>query len=107
MAEVEDFIRNNNFMPKIKKEWSKRFGESLPENLVSSALKVAWARNEFVHYKWLPRLEDEDKAHDAATAEAVREAASLVEPLLKIEDRLAFNGEYSRLTRILDDLYLK
>jgi hypothetical protein len=102
--EIIRLIRETKLPSKTRHIWQLLFGEKLPDEVVQTILKVADVRNAFLHYKWTPGLEEEDRAEKRELHDLAQRAAAIVTQLGAIEDRIVFAGSRDRLARILDDM---
>ncbi len=91
---------------KLNARWRDLFGVEFPEDLRSAVLHLAQSRNDFVHYKWPSRTEDEDLARRSAVRTIAQRAPELLQALDELENIVVFDGERSRLERILDEMAL-
>jgi hypothetical protein len=98
-------IRETNLPSKTGHIWQLLFGEELPDDIIQTILKVAEARNAFVHYKWTPHG-DEDAGERRELHDLAQRAAAIVTQLDKIEDRLLFGGSRVRLAQIIRDMWM-
>jgi len=104
--EIIRLIRETNLASKTGHIWHLLFGEKLPVDVVQTILKVAEARNAFVHYKWTPNLsEEEERAEKRELRNLAQRAAAAVTQLSAIEDKIVFAGSLDRLSRILYDMW--
>lgn len=91
---------------KLNARWRALFSVEFPEDRRSGVLNLARARNDFVHYKLPSRSEDEDAAHRSAVRRIAHQAPGLLHALDELENLVVFDGERSRLERILDEMAL-
>ena len=91
---------------KLNTWWRELFNVAFPERLRSEVLRLAKARNDFVHYKWPSRSEYEDASHRSALCTIAQQAPGLLHALNELENQLVFDGERTRLERILDEMAL-
>jgi len=106
--EIIRLIRETDLASKTGHIWQLLFGEKLPGDVVQTILKVAEARNAFVHYKSTPYLSEvEERTEKRELRNLTQRAAAAVTPLGAIEDRIAFAGSLNRLSRILNDMWPK
>ena len=104
--EIIRLIRETDLASKTGHIWQLLFGEKLPGDVVQTILKVAEARNAFVHYTWTPYLsEAEERAEKRELHNLAQRAAAAVTQLSAIEDKIAFAGSLDRLSRILSDMW--
>jgi hypothetical protein len=104
--EIIRLIRETDLASKTGHIWQLLFGEKLPGDVVQTILKVAEARNAFVHYSWAPYLsEAEESSERRELQNLARRAAAAVTQLSAIEDKIAFAGSLPRLSRILSEMW--
>jgi hypothetical protein len=104
--EIIRLIRETDLAGKTGHIWHLLFGEKLPGDVVQTILKVAEARNAFVHYSWAPYLsEAEESSERRELQNLARRAAAAVTQLSAIEDKIAFAGSLPRLSRILSEMW--
>jgi hypothetical protein len=87
---------------KLCKRWPGLFGSPFPAAVKEGVLRLADARNEFVHHKWPSRSEDAQVAQDAEMAKLAAEAPGMLSELDDLEDQIVFKGQHETLDRVLD-----
>lgn len=81
--------------------WTILYGSSMPTDVRASILRVADARNTFVHYKWTS-MPDDPRENPLPRYDEVGEAASaLMTRLELLEEELLFDGDAARVARLL------
>lgn len=97
-AATERLIRTTNLDSKTDQMWMSTFHNEFPADAREALLRVAKARNEFVHYKWPVQYWD-DPVGTAMPSELIESAETTVAALIKVEDEMMFDGRYNLLAR--------
>lgn len=104
--QLDQTTERGSLSHKLDARWPELLGPEFPADLRKFILKLAAARNAFVHYKWPSHSEDEHHAHAAEVAAIARDTPRILAALSELEDSIVFGGAREQLDRVLDNMGL-